>query len=88
VRRSPPQRGETVRNRERWSIEVIHDDGSLTLHRDRHTVTVPADDTRDAVRLGYAATEHGHQGDTVDVGIALISPVTTPPRALRGHHPD
>jgi hypothetical protein len=29
------------------------------------------------VRLGYAATEHGHQGDTVDVGIALASAATT-----------
>jgi hypothetical protein len=29
------------------------------------------------VRLGYAATEHGHQGDTVDVGIALISAAST-----------
>ena len=29
------------------------------------------------VRLGYAATEHGHQGDTVDVGIALASSTTS-----------
>jgi hypothetical protein len=29
------------------------------------------------VRLGYAATEHGHQGDTVDVGITLVSTATT-----------
>ena len=29
------------------------------------------------MRLGYAATEHGHQGDTVDVGIALVSTATT-----------
>jgi hypothetical protein len=27
--------------------------------------------------LGYAATEHGHQGDTVDVAIALVSSATT-----------
>ena len=29
------------------------------------------------VRLGYAATEHGWQSDTVDTAIALTSPVTT-----------
>jgi DNA repair exonuclease SbcCD ATPase subunit len=29
------------------------------------------------VRLGYAATEHGHQGDTVDVGTALTSAATS-----------
>ena len=29
------------------------------------------------MRLGYAATEYGHQGDTVDVGIALASGTTT-----------
>jgi hypothetical protein len=27
--------------------------------------------------LGYAATEHGHQGDTVDISITLVSPATT-----------
>ena len=32
---------------------------------------------RDHVRLGYAATEHGNQGDTVDVGLQLVSPATT-----------
>ena len=41
------------------------------------TLTLPADYVRRHVRLGYAATEHGHQGDTVDVGITLVSTATT-----------
>jgi hypothetical protein len=32
---------------------------------------------REHVRLGYAATEHGWQSDTVDTAIALTSPATT-----------
>ena len=40
-------------------------------------VTLPADYVRDHVRLGYAATEHGWQSDTVGTAIALTSPATT-----------
>ena len=40
-------------------------------------VTLPADYVREHVRLGYAATEHGWQSDTVDTAIALASPATT-----------
>ena len=40
-------------------------------------MTLPADYVHDHVRLGYAATEHGWQSDTVDTAIALTSPVTT-----------
>jgi conjugative relaxase-like TrwC/TraI family protein len=71
--------GETVRNRERWLVTAAQPCGALTVERlDRHgTVTLPADYVAAHVRLGYAATEHGHQGDTVDVGIALASPATT-----------
>ncbi len=40
-------------------------------------MTLPADYVHDHVRLGYAATEHGWQSDTVDTAIAVTSPVTT-----------
>ena len=47
-------------------------------HRGGHgDVTLPADYVREHVRLGYAATEHGWQSDTVDTAIALTSPATT-----------
>jgi conjugative relaxase-like TrwC/TraI family protein len=73
------ERGEPVRNRDLWTVVASHPAGDLTVsHLGGHgTVTLPADYTREHVRLGYAATEHGHQGDTVDVAIALISPATT-----------
>jgi conjugative relaxase-like TrwC/TraI family protein len=78
-RRLCTERGEPVRNRDLWTVTATHPDGALTAsHLGGHgTVTLPADYTRDHVRLGYAATEHGHQGDTVDIAIALVSPATS-----------
>jgi hypothetical protein len=77
-RRLTTSTGETVRNRDLWTVTATHPDGTLTVTRQRGgTVTLPADYVAEDVRLGYAATEHGHQGDTVDVGIALTSAATT-----------
>jgi hypothetical protein len=71
--------GEPVRNRDTSTITAIELDGSITVtHQAGHgDVTIPADYVRDHVRLGYAATEHGWQSDTVDTAIALTSPATT-----------
>lgn len=71
--------GEPVRNRERWRIDTVAPDGSLTLSQQRghDRVTVPADYARQHLRLGYAATAHGHQGDTVDRSYTLITPGTS-----------
>ena len=49
----------------------------MTHQAGHGNVTLPADYVRDHVRLGYAATEHGWQSDTVDTAIALTSPATT-----------
>ncbi len=78
-RRLCTERGEPVRNRDLWTVVATHGDGGLTVsHLGGHgTVTLPADYTRQHVRLGYAATEHGHQGDTVDVSLALVTGATT-----------
>ena len=54
---------------------------------DTAAVTLPADYVREHVRLGYAATEHGHQGDTVDVAIALVTARHQPPRPVRRRDP-
>jgi conjugative relaxase-like TrwC/TraI family protein len=72
-------RGEPVRNRERWIVDDVHPDGSLTVsHRKGHgRAHLAADYTRAHVRLGYAATAHGHQGDTVDIGIAVVTEATS-----------
>jgi conjugative relaxase-like TrwC/TraI family protein len=71
--------GEPVRNRERWHVEAVHADGSLTATRTTGSgsVTLPADYVAAHVRLGYAATAHGHQGDTLDVSYTLVSTSTT-----------
>ncbi len=78
-RRLCTERGEPVRNRDLWTVVATHGDGAVTVsHLGGHgSVTLPADYTREHVRLGYAATEHGHQGDTVDISIALVSRATT-----------
>jgi conjugative relaxase-like TrwC/TraI family protein len=77
-RRLTTSAGETVRNRDPWTVAATHPDGALTITGPTGgVVTLPADYVAEHVRLGYAATEHGHQGDTVDVGIALTSIATT-----------
>ncbi len=73
------ERGEPVRNRDRWAVAGVHPNGSITLsHLNGHgTVTLDADYARQYVRLGYAATAHGHQADTVDVSLAVITEATS-----------
>ena len=71
--------GEPVRNRELWTVTDTHPDGELTVtHLSGHgTVTLPAEYARHHVRLGYAATEHGNQSDTVTASTELVTPATT-----------
>jgi conjugative relaxase-like TrwC/TraI family protein len=71
--------GEPVRNRDRWTVTGLDEHGSFVLssQRDNGRVQVPVDYVRQHVRLGYAATEHGHQGDTTTIGIELASEFTT-----------
>ncbi|MGI9028584.1 MAG: MobF family relaxase [Ilumatobacteraceae bacterium] len=78
-RRLVTTHGEPVRNRDTWTITAIHRDGSITVcHQAGHgDTTLPADYAREHVLLGYAATEHGWQSDTVDTAIAVTSPATT-----------
>jgi AAA domain len=77
-RRLVTSHGETVRNRDLWTVGATHPDGALTVTcQGRGTATLPAEYVAEHVRLGDSATEHGHQGDTVDVGIALASAATT-----------
>jgi hypothetical protein len=71
-------RGEPVRNRDRWEVIAVGSDGSLAV---RHVagqglVTLPADYAHSHIRLGYAATAHGHQGDTVDIGLTIVTRAT------------
>ena len=71
--------GEPVRNRELWTVTGVHDDGGLTVssHLGSGTVTLPVDYVAEHVRLGYAATEHGNQSDTVTIGVELATAATS-----------
>jgi conjugative relaxase-like TrwC/TraI family protein len=78
-RRLTTSAGEPVRNRDTWTVTGIGHDGSITVsHQGGHgTVTLPADYAREHVRLGYAATAHGWESDTVSTAMALASTATT-----------
>lgn len=83
--------GHQVRNRHTWTVDSTEPDGSLTVsHPDRGAVRLPADYVADHVELGWAVTGYGNQGDTVDIGLAVLEPGTTRNHAYvamtRGRH--
>jgi len=66
-----------VRNRHTWTVDTTHRDGSLDVSDpERGQVTLPADYTARHVELGWAVTGYGNQGDTVDIGLAVLEPGT------------
>jgi conjugative relaxase-like TrwC/TraI family protein len=84
-------RGQQVRNRHTWTVTATTADGSLTVtHPDRGTVEFPVDYVREHVELGWAVTGYGNQGDTVDIGIAVLDGTTSRNHAYvamtRGRH--
>lgn len=65
--------GERVRNRQTWTVTTVADDDAITVHdEDRGTVILPAEYVAEHVELGWAVTGYGNQGDTVDIGIAVL----------------
>jgi hypothetical protein len=65
--------GEQVRNRHVWHVDEVQQDGALRVsHPDRGTMTLPATYVTEHVELGWAVTGYGNQGDTVDVGLAVL----------------
>lgn len=71
-------RGEQVRNRQTWTVTGIDADGTLTAaHPDRGELRLPAPYVARHVELGWAVTGYGNQGDTVDVGIAILESGTS-----------
>ena len=62
--------GDMVRNGQRWVVDSIGYDGSITARRcddTSATVTLNSDYLGTHAQLGYAATGHSSQGATVDV---------------------
>jgi ATP-dependent exoDNAse (exonuclease V) alpha subunit len=70
--------GQHVRNRHTWTVTAINRHGSVTVHHpDRGEVELPTDYIGQHVELGWAVTGYGNQGDTVDIGLAVLEPGTT-----------
>lgn len=64
-----------VKNGDRWNVDHVNQDGSLTVtHNDLgRQVRLPADYVAEHVDLGYATTVHGAQGQTVESCFAIIT---------------
>jgi len=70
--------GERVRNRHTWTVTATRPDGSLTVEQSqRGSVELPARYVAEHVELGWAVTGYGTQGDTVDIGIAVLDHTTS-----------
>lgn len=69
-------KGLMVKNRDHWTIQQIHADGTVTVTGPTGTVTLPADYVIRHVELGYAQTSHASQGRTVDTALLLIDTPT------------
>lgn len=55
-----------VKNRDRWTIEAVHSDGSITVEGRTGRARLPAAYVAEHVELAYAQTSHASQGRTVD----------------------
>jgi hypothetical protein len=68
--------GVMVKNRDRWTVQAIHPDRSITLTGPSGTIHLPAEYTTKHLTLGYAQTSHASQGRTVDTGLLLVDAPT------------
>ena len=83
--------GRKVRNRHTWTVVAVRPGGGVTVtHPDRGTAEHPDAYVRANVELGWAVTGYGNQGDTVDIGIAVLDATTSRNHAYvamtRGRH--
>jgi len=69
-------RGLMVKNRDHWTIQQIHADGTVTVAGPTGTVDLPTAYVSGHVELGYAQTSHASQGRTVDTALLLIDTPT------------
>lgn len=62
-----------VANRENFRVVTVHGDGALTIAGEDHRHhRIGADYVAEHVHLGYAVTDYGNQGTTVDHGAVLL----------------
>lgn len=97
TRRNDPtittDRQQIVRNRQTWTTAAVTPTGDVYVeHPERGLAKLPAHYVRRHLELGWAVTGYGNQGDTVDVGIAVLEPTTSRAHAYvamtRGRHAD
>ena len=69
-------KGSIVKNRDHWTIDTIHPDGTVTVAGRTGTVRLPTHYVVRHVELGYAQTAHATQGRTVDTALLLIDAPT------------
>lgn len=75
-RRLRTHRGQMVKNRDHWTITIIHPDGDVTLDGRTGTIRLPGEYVSEDLELGYAQTSHATQGRTVDVALLLVDTPT------------
>jgi len=68
--------GVMVKNRNRWVVQTIHPDRSITVAGANGAIRLPADYVASDLRLGYAQTSHTTQGRTVNTALLLIDSPT------------
>ena len=72
-------RGQYVKNRDRWTITGANKDGGLVVTGTSGTVTLPAEYADSYVNLGYAQTAHASQGRTIaGTSIYAYNPEVSP----------
>lgn len=71
-RRLRTDQGAMLKNRDRWTVQAIHPDRSVTVTGATGTVRLPPDYVAQDLTLGYAQTSHATQGRTVDTALVLV----------------
>jgi conjugative relaxase-like TrwC/TraI family protein len=72
ARRLVTDRHLMVKNRDRWTVERVHRDGSLSVTGRTGRVRLPAEYVREHVDLGYAETSQADQGRDVDRSLLYL----------------
>jgi ATP-dependent exoDNAse (exonuclease V) alpha subunit len=71
-RRLTTDRHRMVKNRDRWTVDAVHRNGSLSVSGRTGRVRLPADYVGQHVELAYAETSHANQGRTVDRSLLYL----------------
>jgi conjugative relaxase-like TrwC/TraI family protein len=62
-----------VANRDTWTVDRVHRDGSMTVSDGAREARLPRKYVEENTHLAYASTEYGVQGATVDYGHGVVT---------------